>query len=230
MTIFPALLLLITPNFIMWMWYTVKFHGGSYSAFFSSVLESPNPLVPLAEIWKTVSVGTPFACWVIGGYMLFQIALMKIVPGPRAEGPVTPHGNVPVYVDNGFRIYLITMASFVMLTYYLKTYTVYSPSQVYDNFGDLLATMNAFSIVFCMLLYFKGLFAPSSTDNGSSGNLIFDYYWGTELYPRIFGIDIKVSYSYSPLWSPTPRGQPTDCLLIYSRFSPTADLAARYGR
>jgi len=33
---------------------------------------------------------------------------------------------------------------------------------------------------------------PSSTDCGSSGNIIFDYYWGTELYPRIFGIDIKV--------------------------------------
>jgi 7-dehydrocholesterol reductase len=36
------------------------------------------------------------------------------------------------------------------------------------------------------------LFAPSSTDCGSSGNFIFDYYWGTELYPRIFGFDVKV--------------------------------------
>lgn len=27
---------------------------------------------------------------------------------------------------------------------------------------------------------------------GSSGSIIFDYYWGTELYPRVFGWDLKV--------------------------------------
>jgi 7-dehydrocholesterol reductase len=41
------------------------------------------------------------------------------------------------------------------------------------------------------MLYFKGRFFPSSTDNGTTGNFIFDYYWGTELYPRILGWDIK---------------------------------------
>ncbi|KAE8673406.1 Ergosterol biosynthesis ERG4/ERG24 family isoform 2 [Hibiscus syriacus] len=30
-----------------------------------------------------------------------------------------------------------------------------------------------------------GHVAPSSTDSGSSGNLIIDFYWGMELYPRI---------------------------------------------
>ncbi|NDE82829.1 MAG: 7-dehydrocholesterol reductase, partial [Chlamydiia bacterium] len=31
----------------------------------------------------------------------------------------------------------------------------------------------------------------SSSDSGSSGNPIFDYYWGTELYPRVSGWDVK---------------------------------------
>ena len=30
------------------------------------------------------------------------------------------------------------------------------------------------------------------SDHGLSGNPVFDYYWGTELYPRIFGWDVKV--------------------------------------
>jgi 7-dehydrocholesterol reductase len=43
----------------------------------------------------------------------------------------------------------------------------------------------------CMLLL-QGIVAPSSTDASSSGNYIFDYYCGTELYPRICGFDVKV--------------------------------------
>jgi 7-dehydrocholesterol reductase len=46
-------------------------------------------------------------------------------------------------------------------------------------------------LVFCLLLYFKGIYAPSTTDHSSTGNFIFDYYWGTELYPRILGWDVK---------------------------------------
>ena len=38
----------------------------------------------------------------------------------------------------------------------------------------------------------KGLYFPSTTDCGTTGNFIVDFYWGTELYPRIFGWDVKV--------------------------------------
>ncbi|OMO65494.1 Ergosterol biosynthesis ERG4/ERG24 [Corchorus olitorius] len=46
-----------------------------------------------------------------------------------------------------------------------------------------------------MAAYFVtlGHVAPSSTDSGSSGNIIIDFYWGMELYPRIGkNFDIKV--------------------------------------
>lgn len=189
----PLFLLFATPNFIMVLWYTVKHHDGSFAEFAKAFLASSSPMQFVIDMWSRTNIATPFSVYVISGYMLFQVILMKLVPGPRAEGPITPNGNIPVYVDNGFRIFLITMATFAGLTYYLKTYTPYSPSLVYDNFGDLLATMNAFSMLFCVGLYFKGLLAPSTTDSGTSGNPLFDYYWGTELYPRIFGIDVKVS-------------------------------------
>lgn len=62
---------------------------------------------------------------------------------------------------------------------------------LYDELGNLLVALNYFALAFCLLLYFKGRFAPSSTDAGSTGNFVFDYYWGTELYPRILGFDVK---------------------------------------
>jgi 7-dehydrocholesterol reductase len=38
---------------------------------------------------------------------------------------------------------------------------------------------------------YKGLHYPSTQDNGSSGSLVKDFLWGTELYPRVFGLDLK---------------------------------------
>ncbi len=31
----------------------------------------------------------------------------------------------------------------------------------------------------------QGKYAPSSSDSGGTGSLVYDYYWGRELYPRI---------------------------------------------
>uniref|UniRef100_A0A915J3N5 7-dehydrocholesterol reductase n=1 Tax=Romanomermis culicivorax TaxID=13658 RepID=A0A915J3N5_ROMCU len=36
-----------------------------------------------------------------------------------------------------------------------------------------------------------GLTFPSSSDSGSTGNVVFDYYWGTELHPNFFGFNVK---------------------------------------
>jgi len=55
----------------------------------------------------------------------------------------------------------------------------------------LLSSMNLFALVFCSFLTFKGLKFPSTKDSGTNGNLIVDFFWGTELYPRIFGWDVK---------------------------------------
>jgi 7-dehydrocholesterol reductase len=69
---------------------------------------------------------------------------------------------------------------------------LFSPSIIYDHFGELLGALNLFALLFCLGLYLKGRFAPSSSDHSVAGNFIFDYYWGTELFPRAAGWDIKM--------------------------------------
>jgi 7-dehydrocholesterol reductase len=114
---------------------------------------------------------------------------MRLLPGKRFEGPVTPGGNVPVYKANGVAAFAVTLALFLGAAYPLH---LFSLTLVYDNFGALLGALNVFSLVFCLMLYLKGRFAPSSSDHGLSNNPVFDYYWGTELYPRILGWDVKM--------------------------------------
>jgi len=62
---------------------------------------------------------------------------------------------------------------------------------VYDQLGSILLFMQVFAFTMCIGLYFKGLYFPSSTDSGSSGNVVWDFYWGTELHPEVLGINVK---------------------------------------
>ena len=84
---------------------------------------------------------------------------------------------------------------------------IFDPAIVYDHLGEILSALVVGSLVFCVFLYlkvsfffilyldfgfsintyftlrlhsfyaFKGHVAPSSTDSGSSGNVIIDFYW-----------------------------------------------------
>lgn len=189
-TLGPVMLMIYSPNMVVFMWYTAVHCDGSFSELTRRIF-AKGALRGVADIWGGVTLGSPVVLCIIFGYMLFALILQALLPGKRAEGPVTPKGNVPVYKDNGFFCYIVTIATFAGLTYYLKQHGM-TPTVVYDRFDEILVTLTLFSLVFCALLQFKGYFFPSSSDHGSSGNLLFDFYWGTELYPRVLGLDIKV--------------------------------------
>jgi 7-dehydrocholesterol reductase len=83
---------------------------------------------------------------------------------------------------------LIHIALFVLGGTYFELYKL---SIVYDELEGILNGLNYLALVVVIVLYFKGIYAPSGTDGGTSGNPLFDIFWGTELYPRVLGIDIK---------------------------------------
>ena len=82
-------------------------------------------------------------------------------------------GHKPIYKANGVQCYLISIATFCILT----AQGIIDPGVVYDMFGELVSSMNLFSMIFCLVLCIKGLTYPSTKDSGSSGNFVIDYYW-----------------------------------------------------
>ena len=186
----PILIMLITPNMSIIMWYTCAKCGGSYVKMLE-LFSRKSLILGLVEIWSSVRFIDFLPMYILIGFSIWSLLLMKILPGKIVKGPITPKGNVPEYVDNGFKHFVVTAIAFVFLTCALKSYGL-TPTIVYDRLDEFIVSLNCFSLVFCVFLYLKGLYAPSSSDNGSSGNIVFDYYWGTELYPRVFGFDIKV--------------------------------------
>lgn len=190
-TLMPLFLLFYSPNIVILLWYIVAKCDGSWMRLFE-MFAAEGFIGGITRIWLDIHIASPISVGIIVGYMLWALLLQVVVPGPRVEGPVTPKGNIPIYRDNGFSCFVLTMLAFGLLAFFLPRYTPYSVTIVYDHFDEFLGTLCVFSHLLCIFLHAKGLLWPSSSDCGTSGNLIFDYYWGTELYPRVFGVDIKV--------------------------------------
>lgn len=187
-TFVPLFMLIVCPPTVFVFWYINTLMGGSFEAFGAWMMQDGFFHV-LKTIWAPVLFGSWMAWKILAYFAAFQLLLMKIVPGKPFLGPITPKGNIPIYKANGVACFFITTIGFIVTSFGLH---LFSPTIIYDHLGELLGALNTFSLLFCLFLYFKGKYSPSSTDSGTSGHLFFDYYWGTELYPRILGWDLKM--------------------------------------
>lgn len=186
-TVVPLFLVSVTPFFAMLLWHTAVNLDGSFLNLWNEIV-GKGFFTVVNEVWFSRFFGTAIAWKIIGIFAALQLFLMKAIPAKTFTGTITPMGNLPEYKDNGLASYVITFALFFGCSLGLH---LFEPSIVYENFGDILAALNFTALAFCLFLYFKGRYFPSTTDNSHTGNFIFDYYWGTELYPRILGWDVK---------------------------------------
>uniref|UniRef100_A0A061S7K6 7-dehydrocholesterol reductase n=1 Tax=Tetraselmis sp. GSL018 TaxID=582737 RepID=A0A061S7K6_9CHLO len=178
-----VVLLVGCPAFVFVLWYINCRLDGSVSEFVA--LAAREGAVGLWQRWPTP---TAEAWAIIGTFGAVEAFLQLALPGKKFLGPVSPKGNVPVYKANGMQAYVTTLVLF----FAVWGSGIYNPARVYDLMGEILAALNIFSLLFCLFLNIKGHVAPSSTDSGSTGSLLYDYYWGMELYPRIGrSFDIK---------------------------------------
>ncbi len=187
-TCVPLLLMVCCPLMALFVWYTNVHLGGSLLRLWETVI-SEGIFSTIGAVWSPIIFGSPLAWKMILIFGATQLVLMRLLPGKTIEGPLTPGGNIPLYKANGVLAFVVTIGLFVFSSEVLHLFPM---TIIYDNFGPLLGALNAFSLLFCGMLYLKGRYAPSSSDSGASGNFIFDYFWGTELYPRIFGFDVKM--------------------------------------
>lgn len=128
------------------------------------------------------------AAGIIAAFAAFEALLLKLLPGKDFLGPVTPTGNRPRYTLNGVPAFVVTLVAFLALS---AGAGLFPASIVFDRFGEILITLTLSAFAFCAFLYAKGRLAPSSSDWGLSGNPVFDFYWGVELFPTLLGFNLK---------------------------------------
>jgi len=184
-TLGPLALMLTTPPFSMILFHVNTKMNSNFVEFGKLCMEE-GLFTTIYNIWPT--------CWdmqvwkMIFGFMALQLVLQKYMPGKPFLATITPNGHQPVYKANGTASYIFTLVLLFLSAYF----DYFRPALVYDKFGEILSSMNLFALVFCTMLLFKGYYFPSGPDSGTTGNYIIDFWWGTELYPRILGWDVKM--------------------------------------
>lgn len=180
MTLGPLFLMLVTPPAAIVFWIVCTHLEGSLSRLFTreglsiAIAHFPRPS------WAAAAI--------LGVFLVVELVLLLALPGKTYLGPLSPTGARPKYKLNGVLAFFVSLGLFLGGSYGAG---LFSAGILWDHFGDILATIIVFALVFCLALYFKGIHAPSTGDSSSSGNFVFDYYWGTELHPTLLGVNLK---------------------------------------
>ena len=184
--------------------------NGSLLSMLSLLAKSDNPLSILFPRPTTRVI----SCLAL--FVLMQLVLLCTVPGKMFAGPRAPSGHVPTYRENGLPCFVCTLAAVTTVVA-----AGWCPATlIYDELQPLMTLLSSTALTASVCLYIKGLKCPSTADSGSSGNIFIDLYWGTELYPRVGGVDLKqfvICRVGMVLW----------CLFALSFAAKTTELAGR---
>ncbi|XP_053515576.1 delta(14)-sterol reductase LBR isoform X2 [Artibeus jamaicensis] len=146
-----------------------------------SLLNFPPPLPALNDLWETR---------VFGVYLLwfFVQALFYLLPiGRVVEGTPLADGRRLKYRLNGFYAFLLTSAAVgAALSWGVDLH------YVYRHFRQFALAALVFSVALSVYLYVRARRAPpGQLSQASSGNVIYDFFIGRELNPRIGTFDLK---------------------------------------
>lgn len=179
-TVVPLALMLGCPPAVIVLWMIAAHFDGSVLEFFQKI--------DWATFWRLCPRPTWAAARMILIFAVLEGLLLVLLPGKFHYGPVTPAGNRPRYRTNGLAAWAATHGILLLAAYPLGLFRM---GEIYDNLGSIIVVCNILALVLCGVLYYKGVHAPSSSDNGRAGNFVWDYFWGVELHPTIFGESLK---------------------------------------
>nr|AIJ01350.1 lamin 2b receptor [Patiria miniata]AIK20547.1 lamin B receptor 2 [Patiria miniata] len=160
------------------------------------------------------------------GWMVLQVFLFMLPVGSVVKGLPLRTGQRLEYRLNGFFAFIVSLILFGGLVY--KKYPV---TVVYDKFLPLLTAAMIFSLLLSVFLYVKARKASGHAlaPSGNSGNVVYDFFMGHELNPRIGSFDFKFFCELRPgligwvlldlafvvkVWTDFPENPPWPLLLL----------------
>ncbi|XP_065352124.1 uncharacterized protein LOC135947315 [Cloeon dipterum] len=126
-------------------------------------------------------LGNDFA-WIFVAFSILWAVVWLWVPGKIFVGPPTPEGYRPPYKANGFLYYAVTSVTFMIAQ---NLYPSLS-RQIYESMPEILGCFNNVALLLCAWLLLDG-----RRKKKSKNPLLYDFYRGCELHPRLFGCDVK---------------------------------------
>jgi protein-S-isoprenylcysteine O-methyltransferase Ste14 len=165
------------PLFVYYLWLCVTAYQGA--------LVAPGSLNQVGDWLSRVPAPTYLALAIAGAWIFLQAGLQLAAPGKVVEGTPLADGSRLKYRMNGWFSFCFSLA----LAWLVVQAGWLAPTLLYDHFGALLTTMNLVAFGFSLFLYGQG--KAWGPEEGSSGNVLYDYYMGVRLNPRIGNFDFK---------------------------------------
>ena len=149
--------------------------------------------IPTLPCWSEFWNPNAYSIYVL--WFLFH-ALIYLSPlGKTVEGSKLRDGSQLKYKINGLYAYVISHILFAVGYYYFKL----PVSFVYDHYLAFAMVSTVFSFALAVYLYSKS-FAPGAVLalGGNSGNVLYDWFIGRELNPRLGLFDWKTFCEMRP--------------------------------
>ena len=130
--------------------------------------------------------------WIAYFFFFFvQLVLAAIMPGLTMEGlPTAPHGIRLKYHCNGYSCYYLCLFGLFLVNHL----GIFPLTYMADNFGECLIASMLIADITTVGWYIYGLLVADEHNGKSSrtGIMIYDFFMGTILYPRLGEVDIKM--------------------------------------
>ena len=203
LTVGPLLLMLVTPVVVNIAALCALRHDSSLAALWTSYggADAAGGLRAAELLRDAFPLPSAALARLVAGFVLFQLALLVLLPGGSFEGAVAPSGFVPRFKRNGGLALACTVLAFAVGACGLGEGLppLFAAEVVYDELLPLMTLMNCAALVLAAALFAKGVLRPSTPDSGHGpavatsplGGLAFRVYWGEELYPSVLGVELK---------------------------------------
>jgi delta24(24(1))-sterol reductase len=180
-------LMIFSHSVLYYFWISQQFYNGA--------VIGPNSFQDVVPFFQRMfghiqqhAAPTAFAAKVYLGFLLLQLILGFTLPGITVKGLPVPSekGKQLDYLCNGVSGWWVTLAIVFVLNY-TETFRL---SLVVDHFGELMTCAILSADTISILLFIQGILSGKAIR--MSGNIIYDFFMGSALNPRIFFLDLKL--------------------------------------
>ncbi len=188
-------IILFSHVLVYYLWIAVTYYQGSLVH--PSGLDDVGPF--LGRMWGHVREGAA-PTWEAGafyvGFVLFEGVLSAFLPGIEVRGlPVPAIGNQRLdYVCNGISVWYLTLATAAVL----HLTGLVRLTFLVDHLGSILTVAVIFSNLLAIYVFAEAKLR--GTEHRASGNLLYDFFMGINLNPRIGPLDIKMFAEIRVSW------------------------------
>ena len=148
---------------------------------------------PSLPQWKDLFHSHAFAVFV--AWFIFQLLLSLFPIGKVVEGTKLRDGSRLTYRLNGLFAFVVSHVAFLVAYFYFGV----PVSFVYDHYLALTAASIVFSLVLSLYLYLRSFrHGALLALGGNSGSVVYDWFIGRELNPRIGSFDWKLFCEMRP--------------------------------